>query len=430
MSSSALSIAVSALRAQTYAVETTSNNIANASTPGYRKQRVELKAAYPREGALGTMGSGVEAAKISRATDRLADLRVRGSSAQSSFFTERSDLLTQVEDVLGEPDHGVSTQVANVFSSFAKLAVNPSDDATRNQVISALQGTADRVNQVRTGLDQLTADASQRLGGDIKDANSILNRLVEINKFARTPTGLPADLADERDKALDQLAQTIGATSTIQDDGQVRVTLNGLSLVDDDRAVPLTFNAGPPMSITHPSGPITLGGTTGGLQAAITTDIAGVKSQLDSFVTGFAAALNALHVTGVTPAGTPGGPLLTITGGAVSVNVTTPDQLAAADVAGQPLNGNIADAIAQLRQPQTDAFRSFATSVASQTASVGQSADTAKSLADAASQQRDSIVGVNIDEEMTDLMSQQRAYQAAARLVSTIDDMLKSLIQM
>jgi flagellar hook-associated protein 1 FlgK len=122
--------------------------------------------------------------------------------------------------------------------------------------------------------------------------------------------------------------------------------------------------------------------------------------------------------------------LLTVAAGSVTVNVTTPDQLAAADVAGQPLNGKIADALAQLRQPQTDAFRSFATGVASQTAGVGKSADTAKSLADAASQQRDSIVGVNIDEEMTDLMSQQRAYQAAARLVSTIDDMLKSLIQM
>ncbi len=74
MSSSALSIAVSALRAQTYASETTSHNIANAATPGFRRQRVELKTAFPRAGALGPMGAGVEAARITRATDRLADL--------------------------------------------------------------------------------------------------------------------------------------------------------------------------------------------------------------------------------------------------------------------------------------------------------------------------------------------------------------------
>ena len=75
MSSSALSIAVSALRAHTYAIETTSNNVANAATPGYRRQRVELRNAYPREGALGPMGAGVEAKSISRATDRLAMTR-------------------------------------------------------------------------------------------------------------------------------------------------------------------------------------------------------------------------------------------------------------------------------------------------------------------------------------------------------------------
>jgi flagellar hook-associated protein 1 FlgK len=428
MSSSALSIAVSALRAQTYAVETTSHNVANAATPGYRRQRVELKTAFPRAGALGPMGAGVEAARISRATDRLADLRVRGSSATASYFGTRSELLKKVEDLFGEPDQGVTKELTATWDAFATLAVSPSDNAARYQVISALQGVADRVNEISTGLGQLSSDSAQRLASDVDEANSTIARLGEINKFARMPGGLPADLADERDRALDSLATSIGAQSSIDDDGRVRVTLNGLAVVDGDRAVMLAVS--PSGAVTHPSGPITLGGTVGGLQASVTTDIADAKSQLDSFVNGFMTALNTIHATGFTPSGAPGGPLLAMVSGKLTVTATQPGDLAAADVSGQLQNGRIADALAQLRTTQGGAYRTVITALSGKVAGIGRSADTASSVADAASQSRDSEMGVNLDEEMTDLMSHQRAYQAAAKLVSVVDEMMQTLIQM
>ncbi len=430
MSSSALSIAASALRAHSYAVETTSNNVANAATPGYRRQRVELRAAYPRQGALGWMGAGVEVSKITRATDRLGDLRVRGTASNASFFGERAELMTQVEDVFGEPDHGVSTALTQMWTTFSTWAVNPSDDASRNQVLSRLQGTADRINQVRGGLEQLAADAGERLSGDVADANAMLSKLVEINRFSRDQNGLPADIADQRDIMLDTLAQTIGAVASVDDNGQVRVTLNGLALVDGDRATPLQYAAGPPPTITHPSGPVTLGGTAGGLQVGITSDLADTRAQLDSFVAGFISALNTVHAGGFTPSGSAGGPLLAESAGRVSVVVSAPGDLAAADVAGQPLNGRTADALAQLRGSQGDALRSLVSAMSGKVAGVKSSADTAHALADNASQQRDASVGVNVDEEMTELMSQQRAYQAAARLVSVVDEMLQTLIGM
>lgn len=430
MISSALSIAVSALRAQTYSIETTSHNIANAATPGYRRQRVELQPALPRQGALGMMGAGVEAERITRATDRLSDLRVRGSSAQAAMFGTRSSLMQSVEDVVGEPDRGVTKELSSMWDAFSTLSVSPNDSAARYQVLSSLQAVADRVNEVRTGLDQLSSDATQRLIGEVNTSNDVLRRLVEINRFSRSPQGLPADLADERDRALDQLASSLGAVSTIDDDGQTRVTLNGLALVDGDRAVPLTVDAGPPLTVTHPSGPITLGGTAGGLQAAVEQDIATTRSQLDDFVTGLVNTLNSTHATGFTPSGSPGGPLLAVSGGLLTVAVSQPGDLAAADAPGQLQNGRAADALAQLRDSQGGAYRAVITSLSGRVAGLGRSADTAKSVADASSQQRDSAVGVNLDEEMTDLMSQQRAYQAAARLVSVIDDMLRSLIEM
>jgi flagellar hook-associated protein 1 FlgK len=430
MSSSALSIAVSALRAHTYAIETTSNNVANAATPGYRRQRVELKSATPREGALGVMGAGVEAKGITRATDRLADLRVRGSSAQAAYFGTRGEIMQKAEDLLGEPDQGITKELASTWDALSALSVSPSDDAARYQVLSSLQGVAARVNQVRNGLDQLDADANQRLIGEVTDANAITARLAEINRFARVPGGLPADLADERDRAIDSLAASVGATANITDDGRVRVTLNGMAIVDEERSIPLSVSTTVPGQILHPAGAVQATGTVGGLAAAITTDVAGARATLNSFVSGFVAAMNAAHAGGFTPAGTPGGPLLAEVSGQLTVVATQAGDLAATDTAGQAQNGKTAAVLAALRDTQGAAFRSVVAQVSGTVSSLGRSADTAQSVADAASAQRDSAVGVNIDEEMTDLVSQQRAYEAAARLVHVIDDMLQTLIQM
>jgi flagellar hook-associated protein 1 FlgK len=430
MSSSALSIAVSALRAHTYALETTSHNIANVSTPGYRRQRVELRAAFPRQGALGPMGAGVEAKSITRATDALADLRVRGSSAQAAYFGTRGTIMRQAEDLFGEPDQGVTKELTSTWDALATLGVQPNDDAARYQVLSSLQGFASRVNQVRTGLDQLSADATSRLGNDVSEANAITARLAEINRFARIPGGLPADLADERDRAIDALATSLGAQATVNDDGRVRVTVNGLAIVDEERAVPLSVSTSPPGQVLHPVGPVKVSGTIGGLQTAISSDIANARSQLDTFVSGFVSAMNSTHATGFTPSGTPGGPLFADVGGQLSVVPTQAGDLAATDTLGQAQNGKVADALSQLRATQGDAFRATMTALSGQVAGIGRSADTAQSVADSATAQRESDNGVNIDEEMTDMVGQQRAYDAAARLVKTIDEMLQTLIQM
>jgi flagellar hook-associated protein 1 FlgK len=338
--------------------------------------------------------------------------------------------MRQAEDLFGEPDQGVTKELTATWDALATLGVQPNDDAARYQVLSSLQGFAARVNQVRTGLDQLSADATSRLGNDVSEANAITARLAEINRFARIPGGLPADLADERDRAIDSLATSLGAQATVNDDGRVRVTVNGLAIVDEERAVPLSVSTAPPGQVLHPAGPVKVSGTIGGLQTAITSDIANARSQLDTFVSGFVSAMNSTHATGFTPSGAPGGPLFADSGGQLSVVPTQAGDLAATDTLGQAQNGKVADALSQLRTTQGNAFRATMTALSGQVAGIGRSTDTAQSVADSATAQRESDNGVNIDEEMTDMVGQQRAYDAAARLVKTIDEMLQTLIQM
>jgi flagellar hook-associated protein 1 FlgK len=430
MTTSALSIAVSALRTHSYAIETTSHNIANAATEGYRRQRVDIQTNFPRRSALGMMGAGITAYGVSRATDRLGDERVRTTSGQASFFTTRSDIGRRAEDVFGEPDDGITVSLSELWTSFGVLSAHPSDDAARYQTISSLNAFASRVNGVRANLDSLTADSMTRLRAEIDNANALAARVAEINTFARQPGGLPPDLADERDRNLDALAQGIGAKAQLQEDGRVRVTVEGLAIVDGDRATALSLAASPVGQVVHPAGPVSVGGAAGGLQAALLNDVPGFRSELDSFVTSMISTLNTIHAGGFTPGGAPGGDLLADAGGVVTVVPTGPDDLAATDVAGAALNNRIADALAQQRDVQGEAFRSVVTSISGTIAGLGRSADTAVSISEAAESSRDSVVGVNLDEEMTTLLTQQRAYEAAARLVTVVDEMLDTLIRM
>ncbi|HEY4332200.1 MAG TPA: flagellar hook-associated protein FlgK [Ilumatobacteraceae bacterium] len=430
MTSSALSIAVSALRAQQYAIETTSQNVANAATPGYRRQTVNLVTAYPRQSAIGPMGAGVQASGVLRATDALADMRVRTSSAQASYFGTKSSAMSQVEDTFGEPDQGITTQLSSVWSAFSALAVSPSDDAARYGVLSSLQGLADRVNSVRSGLDQLSANAQTQLSSEVSSANDIAARLAKINTLSRVPGGLPPDLADERDRDIDSLASSLGAVATTDADGDTRVTVSGMAIVDGDHSTALTVSTSPPGTVTHPSGPITLSGTVGGLQSSIQTDIPDARYQLDTFVSGLTTAMNSAHASGFTPSGAAGGPLLAEVSGKLTVMVTQPGDLAATDTAGQTQNGTVADTISQLSTTQGDAFRAVVASITGKVAGAARSADTAQSVADSASSARDSSLGVNVDEEMTNLITQQRAYDSAAKIVSVVDQMLQTLIQM
>jgi flagellar hook-associated protein 1 FlgK len=279
-------------------------------------------------------------------------------------------------------------------------------------------------------LDDLGADAIVRLRSEIEAVNQAAVRIAEINRFAPMPGGLPADLADERDRLLDQLAVSIGTSSKVQADGQVRVTLSGLALVDGTQASALGVSTVPGVAVTHPTGPVVPGGIAGGLVTALTVDLPNLRTQLDTFVTGLLTDLNALHATGRTPSGAAGAALLTDGGGLISVVPTSTADLAAADTTGGPQNGRVADALAQRRVPQGDVFRSVANSVANTVAGIGRAADTARSIAEANDAARDSLVGVNIDEEMTQLVGQQRAYQAAAKVITTVDEMLQSLLAM
>ncbi len=433
MPSSSLSIALSALHAHSIAIDTTAHNIANAGTPGFRRQRVELQAAFPRVTSLGHLGSGVDAAAVSRATDRLADERVRRSAAQSEMYGARLQLASLAEDAFGEPSAGISTALGAMFDAFSALSTAPTDAAARAQVISSMREVAARINDTRAGLEGIAADAVVRLDANVQEINALSARVAEINVFPRDVNGdLPPDVADELDRTLDMLAARAGAVSQRLADGQVRVSIEGRALVDGSRSTPLTVTTDPTGlgEILHPTGPLTVGGTAGGIQQGVVGDLKAIRDKLDAFVASFASAMNDAHTAGYTRAGAAGDPLFDDVDGRLQLLVDDPAALAASDSPAGPLSGANADVLAQLRTSLGASYRDVTTYLSNAVATLDRSASTAKQINESSVAMRDSVVGVNLDEELTNLLSQQRAYEAAAKVISISDELLQTLINM
>ncbi len=430
MGSSAFSIAVSALQTHSYAIDITAHNIANAGTPGYRRERLLIGPGYPHATGIGMLGSGVRPLELERAGDRLADERARRSGASYQLYANRAQIGALAEDVFGEPDRGINTALNTMFDAFSALSTAPTDTAARTQAIASLQELSARVNDIRAGLDGIAADAVTRLDAEVQEINALTRRVAEINRFSRPGGSLPADIADELEVTLDKLSEKAGASVFINSEGRARVSINGRAVVDGDRATPLTVSddIASRGEILHPSGSITIGGSAGGVQEGIVGDLAAIRDRLDTFVSGMVTTINDLHATGFTVAGDPGQPLFEEVDGRINLLITDPADLAASGSATGPLSGSVADSFAQLRTTVGAGYRAVTTYVSNAVASLDRSTATAQAVNDGALQIHDSIIGVNLDEELTNMLAQQRAYEAAARVITVADEMLQTLL--
>jgi flagellar hook-associated protein 1 FlgK len=439
-----LQTALSGLRAAQAQMNTIGQNMANVNTPGYTRQLVDLTEALPYQSPSGWLGTGVDVSGITRARDAFLDARVRSTSDTQAGLQARADLLQSTETVMGEPSQGISGPLAAVWSAFENAASSPADTGARTAALGALDNLATRVRQVAAGWSQIRGDVQQSLSAAVTDVNSKLGQLATLNgAIAASTSGSPNDLLDQRDVLLDKLATEAGATSILSPDGTARVVIGGLSVVNGTSATPLTLQAGG--TLADPSGTTAVaGGTIGGYQTFLSSDLPAYQAQLDGFATDLANALNAAHANGFTPAGQPGGPLLTYNpssaAATLSAAITDPSKLALSSAAGPPFptyNGVNAQALADLRTASVasggtlslgGALQSLVTGLAATTSNVVGTAQSQSSLLQSMQSARQASQGVSIDEEMANMMEAQRAYQAAARVMTAVDQNLDTLV--
>ncbi|GGH75408.1 flagellar hook-associated protein 1 [Compostibacillus humi] len=220
-----LEMAKQALFAQQSALYTTGHNIANANTEGYSRQRVNFETATPypagsrnRPQIPGQIGTGVEVGDIQRIRDQYLDMQFRGENSKVGYWETRAGALARMENLLNEPsDSGLSAVLDQFWQSLQDLSVNPENSGARSVVVERGQALAETFNYLSDSLHAIRKDLQQEIDVTIKDVNSLLKQIHNINVQVSElePHGYVAnDLYDRRDKLIDELSSIMNIKVT------------------------------------------------------------------------------------------------------------------------------------------------------------------------------------------------------------------------
>ncbi|HEY7948782.1 MAG TPA: flagellar hook-associated protein FlgK, partial [Acidimicrobiales bacterium] len=442
-----LNIAASGLNAQQTAMDTISENLTNANTPGYVSESAQLTA--NAGGDLLGVGDGVRVVGVTQNADALLQTNAQQTQGVLSQSSSLQQVLQGAQAVFPEPgSSGISADLSAFWQAWDGISQDPSNPAPRTQVVDLAQNLASDFQQAAQQLGNLQGNAQAQVTSSVAQANTMLQQVATLNKqiVAVAGSGAPANaLIDQRNQLMNQLATSIGAVGIPQADGSINVGVNGVTLVQGSWSDTITTSGGPGnMSlVAHASG-VTLSSTSGevaGQLAAINQYLPAYQSQLDATANKLAATVNTQLAAGFTATGAAGSgyPLFQGSGAAgLTVNaalVGNGQLIAASNTATLPdatNNGGNAQAMAELFNAPAgpdSQYQALIQGLGSQVQAVNNQVQAQTSVANAAQQNLQSVVGVNTNDQMVQMLTFQQAFQASAKLISTVDTMMQALIQ-
>ena len=454
--SSGISIALQAVLAHSQALEIIEHNVANASTPGYRRQSALLATAVPSpivasEHGIGAgqRGGGVTIEKIQRFNLEFFDARYRSVSSEAGNWSAQSEILSQLEPLLAETtEDGLLPKLDQFWAGWQKLATDPTNTSLRTVLLDDAGSLTNALNRRATQIAQLRADQNLVIGDQVNTINSLADQVASLNaEIARVLSvgEQPNDLMDKRDLALDQLSELTGSVSFNQKNGEMMVSVGGHVLVmghdtfklhtqpnaADSSVVDVYWSDN--QKLTPPSGKL-----KGTLEVRDNV-LAGQLSGLNTLANGIITQVNALHRTGY---GLNNATNLDFFSGTnasdIAVNPLLDNaSIATSSGASQAGNSDIALQIAGLKTVKgmkagtatlNEFYNSQITDLAVITQRAASNSYQHRLVSKALGDQRESVVGVSLDEEAADMAKAQKAYQAAARVLTAYDDLLDLVI--
>ncbi len=462
---SILSQSSSSLSAHQGAAATASNNVSNVNTPGYSRQRAELAAVLPAEQIAGAfIGRGAALLTVSQARDRFLESQLPGARGQAARSAAHSDALQAVSELDPDGGAGLTAALGAFYGSLRALSQNPADPGLRQAAVSAAQQLSLTFNTAANGIEGARTGLDAKLGGTVQTVNAMAANVADLNRqirIARASGGEPNDLLDARQRSLDSLADLTGAHPVPDANGDIGLALgNGTALVSGDRAASLSTLADPAngghqaIQLTRADGsgptaltPAELGGVMGGMLDARDGTLKKAGASLDTLAFDAGNAVNAVHRTGFALDGTTGRDLFTVSATSIgaartlTVNaaVKADPRLLGASSSAATLPG---DGVALLALISTESQAlsgglNAAGALSGLIADFGASAQRLSAAAehDAAisnhlDTMREATSGVSIDEEMVNMTRAQHAYEAVLKVMTTADEMLKTLLQL
>lgn len=447
------------------AIEVTGHNISNANTPGYTRQRLMIEAKTPLDIGIGQMGSGVTATGVERIYDKFLGDQINNAAQDLGRWEAQRDALGKVEVVFDETDgYGLNYAMSEFWNAWQDLSNNPSGSAERTLVLAKSQDLVNTLNTTSSDLNEIQDDLDQSISVAVDEINLMASQIDDLNGKIESieASGQDAnDYRDERDRILKELANLIDFSSTEGPDGRVTVSIR------DAAAGTGTFDLVGTPSVSRTLQVVTradghygvewsdaagdildnlTGGKLNGWDEVRDVSIEAYLGDLDSLAANLITEVNGVHALGYGLDGNNGRAFFSgsdasdiSVDAAISGNVNF---IAAARPAvgwsGEVGDNTNAIAIANLQHALSmggtatfdDYYNSIVSDVGIKVQESVNSYDYQDSMAAHLDNYRESISGVSIDEEMVNLVRFQHAYEAAAKLIVAIDEMLETLIRM
>ncbi len=453
-----------ALTVQQKGIYVTGNNIANVNTPGYSRQRLNMSTDVPVNTGIGPVGSGVTANEIERVYQRFLGVQINNETQSLGQWEARKDSLERVELIFNESGgYGLNQVMSEFWNAWQDLTNNPSGSVERTVLLAKSEMLTATLSKNYEDLQKIQRDIDSNLKGAVDEINRLSENIIDLNqKIIQMESGghTANDYRDQRDLVLNELSEFIDIDSYEDANGAVTISVgSGQVLVEGTRSYKLSTqpdasghqditwmdSSGNTVIITND---ISKGKLKGWLDAR-DIDIDNSLNKLDTLAQDLMTEVNALHAAGYGLDGSTGNDFFAGAATAAGIQVNPliagdTNLIAAAEsfnlVPGdKPGDNGNAIAIANLQEAQimngnTATFGAYYDSMVSD---AGLAVQQATSYYDHQSQMvlqvenyRESISGVSIDEETVNLIKYQNAYQAAAKLINTADEMMETVLSM
>ena len=451
-----LSLASQALLADQGALQVTSNNIANANTPGYSREVPVFDEAPSMDQAGVEYGQGVTLAQVNGIRDQVVELGLQQALQQQGQINSNLQSLTQVESLFNEAQGaGLQAPLSQFFNSLQSLSTNPTDPSLRQSVLSAAQTLAGAFNQASAGLSQVQTGLNQSIPQTVTEINQLTAQIAQLNGQVESAQGSganPSELIDQREQLIEQLSGLVGVNNIKASDGSITLTTSSGALLvagQEYYALSTAPTSSGNQDVFSQGQDVTsglTGGTLGGYLQALNQGVTPAQNNLDNLAANIISAVNSQQQAGYDLNGDPGTNLFSPLSGTsdagaaaqMSVAISDPSKIAASSD-GTPGNNGNAIAMANIEnqslaglggQSVMDYYSNFVTGIGNQVQQATNQQTAEDLVVQQLQNQKASVSGVSLDEESANLIQYQTAYAASARVVSVVSQIAQLAISL
>jgi flagellar hook-associated protein 1 FlgK len=458
-----LNMSARAMDVQQAGIEVTGNNLSNVNNPNYSRQVLNISTSVAVPTNLGIEGTGVQATGVQQIVSQTLNAQIQAENSTSSYWQTQQQALQFAQAELGQQitssststdsTQGIASSLSTFFNDLQNLSTDPASLSERQVLIGDASTLASQFNQVSQQLGSLTSQLNNQLQTDVANANQDLSEIASLNQqivSAQTTTNSsPNELLDQREETIENLANLVNITVTPQSNGSVNISIGGVQMVSGDSVSDTmsVYDAGGGQMLvkaTTADTPLTLtGGSIAGEIDARDGPVATLNNSLNTLATQLINSINTIYEGGYGLDGSTGATFFTGSGASdIAVNpdlASNPSLFQASGTADDPGDNTIVLEMAQLANQPIAGLnnQTFGQSYDGTVGTMGQSLASANNevndqaaVQQMLTQQRNSISGVSLVEEMGNLSAYQNAYEAAAHLMTTVDQMLQVLVSL